>query len=144
MALTILDILDLQMPFGLGTRIFTDFYIEAERLITLSQSRDTEILNLYDLIISTIDESSLSDARRTKTWITEAYVDGKENNRLYIENHYLKVVNFVALLQLLVLDRYDSIDQFYELEGVIVSVIFASISEDAGYSISPQYIEEIS
>lgn len=123
---------------------FTDFYIETERLITLAQNRGGDILELYNVIISTIGSSLLSDSKGVKTWITSSYQTGKSNSLLDDEKYYYRAVDFVKELQLLVLKRYDSVDNFYETEGVIVSQSFAFLSEAAGYPISPQYIEDIS
>ena len=144
MAIGILKILDLGPPLEIWTRAFAIFYIEAERLITSAQNRGPEILNLYDVIIATIDTSLLSNSKGLKTWLTEAYQVGKSQSELDILNYNDKAILFVDKLQLLVLDRYDSIDDFYEDEGIIVSQIFADLSEAAGYPISPQYIEDIS
>lgn len=123
---------------------FTIFYIEAEELITLAQNKDTEVLDLYDIIIANIASSTLSNSKGLKASTTTAYEAGKENSRIDKETYYLEIVPFVRDLQLLVLDRYDSVDIFYETEGIIVSQVFADISVDAGYPISPQYIEDIS
>jgi len=147
MALTISDILELHLPFDITNETLNDFvffYVEVQRLITLTQNRGTDILNLYDVIISTIDGSLLSNLKGLKTSITESYQIGKENARLNNEDYYLKTVSFVKELQLLVLVRYDSIDDFYEERGITVSQIFADISQDAGHPISSQYIEDIS
>lgn len=123
---------------------FTIFYIKAEELITLAQNRDTEVLDLYDIIIANIASSTLSNSKGLKVSTTTAYEAGKENSRIDKETYYLEIVPFVRDLQLLVLDRYDSVDIFYETEGITVSQVFADISVDAGYPISPQYIEDIS
>ena len=123
---------------------FTDFYIETERLVTLARNRSGDILELYNVIISTIGSSLLSDSKGVKTWITESYLIGRFNSIIDSGNYYYKAVDFVKELQLLVLDRYDSVDDFYETEGVTVSQTFAFLSEAAGYPISPQYIEDIS
>lgn len=146
MTITLVDILDLAPPFGIGfsPSLFAIFYIETERLITLTRNRDIEVQSSYDVIISTISASSLSNSENLKTWITQSYQAGKEDSRIDLERYYLAAVSFVKKLQLLVLDGYDSVDIFYETEGITVSQIFADISEDAGYPISPQYIEDIS
>ena len=144
MTITITEILDLALPLFIHTAAATRYYIEAERLITLSQSRDTEASNLYDIIIASIGDSQISNAKGTKTWFSGAYE--REKNRVGQHNaaYYLRLVSFVGRLQLLVLDRYDSVDDFYQEEGITVSQVFADISEEAGYPISPQYIEDIS
>ena len=144
MTLTILKILELQFPFVMGMSSFASFYVEIENLVTIAQNRDTEVLDLYDKILAAIDDSLLSDKRGTKSWFTDIYRQGKENNRLYNEGYYLKIISFVNELQLLVLDRYETIDEFYETENITVSQIFADLSEAAGYPIDPQYIEDIS
>jgi len=123
---------------------FTNFYIETERLITLAQNRGADVLELYNTIISTIDTSLLSDSKGVKIWITGTYQTGKSISLLDDENYYYRAVALVKELQSLVLDRYDSVDDFYETEGVTVSQTFAFLSEAAGYPISPQYIEDIS
>jgi len=134
---------------------FTIFYIEVEDLVTSEQLRYTEVLNLYDQIISTIDTTVLPNARETKLWMTDIYKEGQDKYALYNESYYLRVIPFVKLLQSLVVGRrytdeytgintYSSVDDFYEIEGVIVSQTFAELSEVAGYPISPQYIKDIS
>ena len=146
MPISILPILELLIPFRQTSmsEIFVDFYIDAEKFITLSQSKDSEISNLYDIIIASIGYSQLSDSKGTKSWFSETYRGEQESVRVHNEMYYLKVVIFVGLLQSLVLDMYDSLDDFYQGETVSVSQIFADLSEDAGYPISPQYIKDIS
>ena len=144
MTIAITEILDLALPLFIHTSAATRYYIEAERLITLSQSRDTEASNLYDIIIASIGDSQISNAKGTKDWFSDTYKREKNTVNLYNASYYLKLVVFVGKLQLLVLDRYDSVDDFYQEEGITVSQVFADISEEAGYPISPQYIEDIS
>jgi hypothetical protein len=146
MAIDILSILKLLAPFSLeaGISDFGAYYVIAEGLITLSQGRDSEIQNLYDVIIAAIGDSQISNSKGTKTWFSDTYKREKNTVNLYNASYYLKLVVFVGKLQELVLDRYDSLDEFYQTEGITVSQIFADISEDAGYPLSPQYIEEIS
>lgn len=123
---------------------FTTFYIEEERLITLSQGRDSEISDLYDIVIEAIGDSQISNTKGTKDWFSSTYKLEKGRVTTYNATYYLKLVTFVGTLQSLVLDRYNSLDEFYQSEGITVSQIFADISEDAGYSVSSQYIEDIS
>lgn len=123
---------------------FVIFYVEAERLITLTQNRGTDIIDLYDIILTTIDNSLLSNTKGLKIWFTQSYEIGQKKANHNNISYYLEIVSFVGELQLLVLKRYNSIDEFYEGEEIIVSQVFADISEDAGYPISPQYIEDIS
>ena len=147
MALTILKILDLATPFGIGVDVaseFAVFYVEAEDLITSAQNRNGEVLNLYDIIISEIDTSLLSDTKGIKTWMTESYQIGKSTSEVDNFHYNEKIIPFVGMLQELVLVRYDILDDFYEEQGITVSQVFADLSETAGYPISPQYIEGIS
>jgi hypothetical protein len=146
MPISILPILDLMMPFDITSisPSFVNFYKNAESLITISQKKDYDIYNLYDIIISTIENSQLSDAKGTKTNFKSKYENEKESVRVLTEMYYLKVVEFVRKLQLLVLTLYDTISDFYEDLGITVSQIFADISEDAGYPIPDQYIKDIS
>ena len=79
MTISILNIFDLSPPLETGAiDNFTIFYIEAERLITLAQNRGDDILSLYDIIISTIDASLLSNSKGTKTWLTQSYEIGQK------------------------------------------------------------------
>ena len=146
MSISILSVLDIAIPLGVldAISLFAAFYIEAERLVTLAQNRDTEVLRLYDVVLDTIDNSLLSNSTENKTWISDAYITGKNNTSRANEIYYLEVVYFVRELQLIVLLTYDTVDAFYVDTGITVSQTFADISEDAGYPISPQYIEDIS
>ena len=147
MTIGILEILELQPPFELGPCDPTDlcfFYIEAERLITLAQDRDNKVINLYDKIIADIGSSLLSDSKGVKTWITAAYQPAKSTSLLDAENYFYRDVPLVGKLQLIVLDSYDTVEQFYDEQNITVSQTFAFLSETAGYPIPPQYIEDIS
>jgi hypothetical protein len=147
MTLTILEILDLAPPLGIGSEVadnFVVFYVQAENLITDAQNRDSEVIDLYTIILADIDNSQLSNAKGNKTAMTNAYEVGQllayEQNSTY----YLLIVEFVKKLQTIVVDRYGSLDNFYGTESITVSQVFADISEEAGFPISPQYIEDIS
>ena len=146
MPISILPILDLMMPFDITSvsPAFVNFYIEAESLITISQGRDSDILNLYDIIIASIENSQLSNAKGTKRKFKDKYIDEKEEVRVHSEMYYLKLVEFVRKMQKIALASYDTIGDFYEDAGITVSQIFADISEDAGYPIPDQYIKDIS
>jgi len=138
MAITILSILDLHTPLGLGfgDTSFHIFYVEAEKIVTSTQNRNTGGVS------NTID-NSLSDSKGIDTWITSAYQTGQYNSTLDNDKYSYRNIAFVNDLQLLVLKEYDSIDEFYEATGITVSATFAVLSQAAGYPISPQYIKDI-
>ena len=69
MTITLLGIPILAPPFGgeFESTAFAIFYVEAEDLITSTVNRDTEVQNLYDIVLANITASSLSDSKSLKS-----------------------------------------------------------------------------
>lgn len=121
-----------------------NFYVIIEALITSLEDRTTTIDFYFNKIINEIPNSNLSNSRGLQQDLTNSFTAGKNKMAITLDTNRNKTIKFVKELQRLVTIDYGSLTNFYTDYSISVSATFAEISEDAGYSIDPKFIGDVS
>jgi hypothetical protein len=116
--------------------IEASIYKQITDLIGQSYKNGTDIVEEIDAAVVDLNSSETSANNIDKQWLLNAL--GSTSTSLN-KKHVLyspELTKLVTVLQQHIVNNYGSIDSFLEDNEIIVSTIFASISEDLGFPIS--------
>ena len=121
-----------------------DQYKNISDNINDAQKRGTDIVYFIDNMITNLGNSEIppTDISRERL---ESNIN-TTSNRLSLNNvsYTIQLLKFVGNLQRYITESHGSVNEFLNNNNIKVKSTFAEISEEVGYPISPNHIEDVS
>ena len=120
--------------------MLASYYKRIADLINNSQSRGSDIDELFDRMIDNLSNSEINEDDIYRERLENQIITTR--NDIYGQNseYTYQLLLFVKQLQQYITTRYSSVDSFLELNNIQVLTIFADISSLVGFPISSDNI----
>lgn len=122
--------------------MFSDRYKRVADFIDSAQRRGDDVVFYVDKMATDLDNSEIPSTDNERLRLEEQI---SATSTLLSERHIAytpAMLDFVFALQKYIEDTYGDVNEFLSLNGIKVKVIFAELSEEVGFPIWPENIEE--